>query len=185
MKPNIFFISDTHFGHENILKYCDRPFKNAKEMDEVIIANWNSVVDRNDIVYHLGDFSFAEPTQYTKRLNGNIILILGNHDKQSIIAQKRANSNKEIAPFAEMHKILEIKIGETPITLNHFAQRVWNKSHFNAYHLYGHSHGLLPAQGKSFDVGVDTNEFKPYSWEQVKAIMKIAPNNINFISKDN
>lgn len=179
----IWFTSDTHFGHANIIKFCKRPFKSVEEMDLAIIRNWNTAIKPNDTVYHLGDFAFAEVTQYTKQLHGNIILIQGNHDKQAIQAMMRSRSNKGIGPFAEMHKVLEIKWQNETIFLNHFAQRVWNKSHFNSWHLYGHNHGGLPAQGKSFDVGVDTNDFKPYSFEQVKAIMDAAPDNFNFIKE--
>ena len=54
-----YFIADTHFNHENIIKYCNRPFQNSKEMNEYIVNKWNSVVTKNDIVYHLGDVGFG------------------------------------------------------------------------------------------------------------------------------
>lgn len=78
-----FIISDTHFGHENVIKYCNRPFANAKEMDEAMIKNWNEVVSNKDTVIHLGDFGLGSK-EYIKsilqRLNGRKILIKGNHD---------------------------------------------------------------------------------------------------------
>ena len=78
-----YFIADTHFNHENIIKYCNRPFENVKEMNEYIITKWNSVVTKNDIVYHLGDVGFGtreELKNLVSRLNGTKILIRGNHD---------------------------------------------------------------------------------------------------------
>ncbi len=54
---NIWFTSDTHFGHANIIRFCDRPFKDIQEMNERLIANWNAVVRPGDSVYHMGDFS--------------------------------------------------------------------------------------------------------------------------------
>ena len=63
----IYFIADTHFNHENIIKYCDRPLSNAKEMNEYIIQKWNSVVNEDDIVYHLGDVGFGT-TEMLKEL---------------------------------------------------------------------------------------------------------------------
>jgi calcineurin-like phosphoesterase family protein len=79
-----FFTSDTHFGHENIIKYCKRPFANAKEMDKVLVQNWNKVVGPDDLVYHLGDFAVGggPAGPYLDQLNGKIILIHGNHDER-------------------------------------------------------------------------------------------------------
>jgi len=82
----VYVIADTHFNHGNIIKYCNRPFKDANEMDETLIANWNSVVGKDDTVYHLGDFALAKTEQlqgYIRSLNGNIILLLGNHDRKA------------------------------------------------------------------------------------------------------
>lgn len=79
---NIFFTSDLHFGHKNIIKFCNRPWETTEEMDEALIANWNSVVGEKDIVFDLGDFAFATNGRWKEliqRLNGKHYLILGNH----------------------------------------------------------------------------------------------------------
>lgn len=75
-----YFTSDTHFSHTNIIKYCNRPFKSVEEMDEVLIANWNSVVKKTDQVFHLGDFGYNY--KIAQRLNGHKHLIWGNHDRK-------------------------------------------------------------------------------------------------------
>lgn len=78
-----FVIADTHFGHSNIIKYCDRPFVTTEEMNSKLIERWNSVVGKDDIVYHLGDFALGNMTkvsEYRKQLKGKIFLIQGNHD---------------------------------------------------------------------------------------------------------
>ena len=82
----VFIISDTHFGHASIIKYCNRPFSSVEEMDETMIKRWNETVSNNDIIIHLGDVGLSNKeyiTNIIKRLNGKKILIMGNHDNWS------------------------------------------------------------------------------------------------------
>lgn len=87
----IFFTADLHLGHENIIKFCKRPFKNIQHMNARLIANWNERVNANDTVYHIGDFAYKtgqqgmhiDPLMYESQLNGKIIHILGNHDRNN------------------------------------------------------------------------------------------------------
>jgi len=167
-----FFTADTHFGHENIIKYCARPFANAEEMDAVLIENWNNKINDGDLVYHLGDFSWGNSVQYRAQLNGDIIFLRGNHDKDAL-------QNKHL--FLRTLTREELTLGGQFIVMSHYAMRVWNKSHFNAWHLYGHSHGTLPPEGKSWDVGVDYNDYAPISFEELKSIMDARPNNVNLV----
>lgn len=76
---NVFYIADTHFGDKNILIYSRSHFKNIEEMNNIIINNWNNIVKKEDTVYLLGDVGDYE---YLKLLNGNIIIVLGNHDNE-------------------------------------------------------------------------------------------------------
>lgn len=92
-EPKIFLIGDCHFGHRNIIKYCNRPFGNVEEMTESLIKNWNSVVGKNDIVYVVGDFALCgkqKIIEISQRLNGRKRLILGNHDQASIETYRAA-----------------------------------------------------------------------------------------------
>lgn len=80
---SIYITSDTHFYHTNVIKYCNRPFTDSEEMNKFMIKQWNSVVSNNDTIIHLGDFGFGNKEQITEicsQLNGNKILIKGNHD---------------------------------------------------------------------------------------------------------
>ena len=82
-----YIISDTHFGHTNIIKYCSRPFVDVGEMNEEMIKRWNAVVGPDDFVYHLGDFALGPADhvrEYRRRLNGHIEMIMGNHDHRSV-----------------------------------------------------------------------------------------------------
>jgi len=167
----IWFTSDTHFGHANIIKYCKRPFKDVEEMNKTLIINWNSVVRPNDTVYHLGDFAFDDPRKYIETLWGDILFVSGNHDKQLLNF------------YRNIPQIRKIKIEDKTVTLCHFAMRVWHQSHFNMPHLYGHSHNGLSEFGQSFDIGVDAWNYFPVSWEQVKAKLKTLPDNLNWLEK--
>ena len=163
-----FFTADTHFDHTNIIKYCERPYKNAQEMNQAYICAWNSVVSPKDTVFHLGDFAFVRQDERLRelrfQLNGNIILILGNHDDTRMI---RRNSDL----FKRVAVRYNYKCDGKLIVLDHFALRVWDKSFHGSYHLYGHSHGTLTQNGtRSFDIGVDVHG-RPLSFREVMDIM--------------
>lgn len=168
-----FFTADTHFSHNNIIKYCNRPFTDYQKMNEVLIANWNSKVSQEDEVYHLGDFSFAsaeDTIKIRKRLNGKIYLIKGNHEKPALDAQKLDPSI-----FEWVKDVHTVRINKQEIFLSHYAHRVWNKSHHGVYHLYGHSHGTIAdlPDSLSFDIGVDCHAYFPLSFKEVVDKMKL------------
>lgn len=181
----IYFTADTHFGHSNIIKYCNRPFETIKEMDEILIENINKTVRSNDILWHLGDFCFKyqfKIEEYAERLNcKNIHIILGNHDKQ---LKKYSCSLLNHGIFKSIQNFFEGKINEQSMTLCHYAMRIWNKSHYGAWQLYGHSHGTLEdnPNALSIDVGIDTEwigqnfrhqRFLPYSFDEIVHIMSL------------
>jgi calcineurin-like phosphoesterase family protein len=153
----IWFTSDMHFGHANIIEHCKRPFAGIDEMDGRLIENWNACVRRNDTVYHLGDFAWKNADGYRARLSGKLVLVRGSHDRGDL-------------PY-----IVEVRVEGKLLVLCHYAMRVWPRSHYESWHLYGHSHGRLPGIGFSMDVGVDTNNFFPYSFEMVRAKMWSSP----------
>ena len=83
----IYFIADTHFNHRNIIKYCDRPFEDIEDMNNTLIENWNNTVSDNDTIYHLGDVALSDESKLKEiisKLNGNKILIRGNHDNKTV-----------------------------------------------------------------------------------------------------
>lgn len=158
MNKNIWFTAEHHFGHANIIRFCNRPFADVDAMNESLIANWNSVVTPKGTVYHLGDLFLVnrEAAQAIRnRLNGSICLVRGNHDKT-------ADSLKGVFEWVKDYYELSVPDegasgGKQHIVLCHYALRVWNRMRHGAWHLYGHSHGTLPTTPgqRSFDVGVD------------------------------
>ena len=177
--PNLtFFTSDTHFGHANIIRLCNRPFKDVNEMNEKLIENWNKVVPENGTVFHLGDFAFGGSGLWNSiipRLNGQIYLIMGNHDRKNL---RQGYMDKFVSVVPQM----QIEIEERSIYLNHYPFLCYGGSYRgedSVWQLFGHVHSgplssgadsdrlvhLFPYQ---YDVGVDNNDFTPISWNQVK-----------------
>lgn len=82
----VYFTADLHLNHANIIKYAHRPFKNISHMNREIIKRWNKKVNKDDLVYHVGDFCFKGQTNarmFEEKLNGNIVHIFGNHDRNN------------------------------------------------------------------------------------------------------
>lgn len=147
---NYFITSDLHFGHANVLKFCPdtRPWKNVEDMNQGLIDHWNGVVGEKDVVFHLGDMFFGNKTfveNILSSLKGTIVHLYGNHSK--VLRNQFTNLNT--------FDYLEISYNKFDIVMNHYAQRVWNRSHYGSLHVFGHSHGSLEGIGRSMDVGWD------------------------------
>lgn len=159
----IFFTSDTHFNHKNVIKYSNRPFNSVLDMNEKLISNWNSVVGKSDTIYHLGDFCFSGTkvmNDIINSLNGNIHLIMGNHDEYM------KESSRKL--FSSITAKKEIKIGNKFIVMCHYPMKVWNRSHYGSWNLHGHCHGTLAKDVNQIDVGVDCWNYKPVSFEELE-----------------
>lgn len=171
----IFFTSDHHFCHTNIIKFCDRPFEDVEQMNEVMIQRWNEKIQAGDEVYHLGDFGLKDPDKVGRildRLNGKKYLIAGNHEWA---AQKHPKKFKWIKDYYELKvKDTDCANGVQRIILFHYSMRVWRGEYRGNWQLYGHSHGNLADEQErlAFDVGVDSHDFYPLSYDEVKAIMR-------------
>ena len=180
---SIFITSDEHYGHERIITLAVRPFTTVEEMNETIIARHNKKVPNNkgQLTIHVGDMfwqtmTFPEADAILRRLHGRHAFIFGNHDELvekypspfAAVFDWVVGSNK--ASGSEI-----IKWNKHKITLNHYAQRVWDGSHKGHWHVYGHSHGALAGLGKSFDIGVDSHDFSPWSLEEIEAEMEKRP----------
>lgn len=160
----VFFTADTHFGHANIIRYCNRPFADVHQMDACLIERWNAVVSPSDTVWHLGDFTLGDnraALNYRSRLNGDIHLIWGNHDRSAV---------RSSGLWASSSPVQELTLDGHHIVLCHYAMQVWNRSHHGALHLFGHSHGALSNPSpRSLDVGVDCHDFRPVTLTEILA----------------
>jgi len=165
-----YWTADEHYGHDQIITHCRRPYKNTQLMVRDIVKKHNSVVTEEDIVYHIGDFAFAGPDRATyveqlvRRLNGIHILILGNHDRV-------APFNLVEAGFQSVHTSLIIKEAGHTIIMAHDPS-IWNcVSNMDPLpiFLHGHIHNIWKSiRGKKMvNVGVDVWDFYPVSLEQI------------------
>lgn len=185
-----------HLGHENIIRYSNRPFRlldasgkvilddrgrekvDIKKHDSTIIANINDRVLPGDTLYILGDFSYRSDhgvSAYRDQIHcKNIVLIMGNHDPHR---RSGAPDSSLTSAFQSIRELMKIRVEvfgvRQEIVLCHYAMRTWNKSHHGIWHLYGHSHGELTddPNSLSFDVGVDSHAFCPLNVMDIAAIM--------------
>ena len=172
----VFFTSDTHFGHANVLKYCNRPWGNVEAMNDGLINNWNSKVGPTDTIFHLGDFAFGGSTLWHSllgRLNGRIHLIVGNHDIKNL-------REGYMRLFESVYLEQIIKVEGKTIILNHCPLLCYSGDHENVYQLYGHVHSgpkstsrdvpkLSVLSKNQYDVGVDNNDYYPVSFAEILA----------------
>lgn len=176
----LFFTSDTHFNHANILRFCNRPWESIEEHDQALIENWNSIIGPDDTVFHLGDFvfgGFPKWKEIVEQLNGHIYLIRGNHDDKQMTAGIQTL-------FEDCLYQARILVDGKTVYLNHFPflcfghgdPKIYKDSY--SIQLFGHIHSgpnstsadvsrssiLYPTQ---YDVGVDNNNYCPISWKEV------------------
>lgn len=181
---NTFFISDTHASHKNIIlgtsdwpdKSKCRKFNTLDDHNNLLLNNINKIIDKNDTIYHLGDFAFSGIQciiDFRNKINcNNIHLVLGNHDQNMF---KEHNGIKINTLFSSVTNYKEISLNKQKFVLFHYPIASWN-SMSRSIHLHGHTHRSPQEKfkngGKSMDVGVDGNNYMPYSLEEIMEIMK-------------
>ena len=155
------FTSDTHFNHKNIIEYSNRPYTDINHMTEMLVQNWNSVVDKGDTVIHVGDFAMGDKEQIPgirKRLNGRIVLVLGNHDYD-----RRGQILKPIQAggFDEMYPELTIEVDGIMVYVRHEPKLDFRSTAEVPYHICGHVHDAWNRKGHIINAGMDVRGYKP------------------------
>lgn len=183
----MYFVSDTHFDHSNIVRYCDRPFNSGREMNKQLISKWNKTVSNGDTVLFGGDLSISSnpkrSAELNRKLNGSIILLKGNHD----------GFNGSEVPFPvqkSTYFTYEYRGKEYEFYYSHFPSdyqerttrddsRVQPKyartpEWFDGWNIHGHVHNndmneypFVNHVEKSINIGVDVTNYKPVSIEQI------------------
>ena len=184
---DVFFISDFHLFHKNVIKFDNRPFKDkngepdVRAMHRTIIDNWNSVVKDEDVVFYLGDLCFGRPewaNEVIFALRGKIHFVMGNHDEYKEI--------KKYNRFEGIYDLVDLNILNSPIDKNlhfilmHYPIFSWNRQHHGTYHVHGHCHGNLHhgetkdyyVGRKVIDVGCNIIDYTPISYKDVVKKLK-------------
>jgi calcineurin-like phosphoesterase family protein len=176
------FTSDLHHEHRRIVEFTNRGVETTQgNHTDWLRDKWNSQVSKGDLVYHLGDFSFAKKyldiARFVDSLHGQKIFIKGNHDQS-----ENLDMLKKDGLIISWHHYKEIKIGKESVVLFHFPISSWHKQGHGSWHLHGHCHGNLIDQfkvGKILDVGIDNSwntsgqtQHHFYNEDDVRAIME-------------
>lgn len=166
----IYFIADTHFGHANVIKMCNRPYPDIETMNAELIAAWNRRVTGNDTVYILGDMFFRcnNPEPILKHLKGKKHLVLGNHDGSWMTKGDFSHY------FASINNYLEVSDGTRGMTLCHYPLLSWKHAK-TTYMIHGHIHAntdmdfwpLLKARDHVLNAGVDVNGYQPVTFDEL------------------
>lgn len=168
----IYFTSDLHLGHANIIRHCNRPFVSVEEMDETILQRWNEKVKPSDTVYILGDLIFRSkiaPEDYLSRMPGKKHFIVGNHDKAWM---KKVDLTRW---FESVDMMRYISDGQRKMTLCHYPMMSWPFSNHEGWMVYGHIHEntdmeywpLIDHYDRMLNAGVDINGFAPVTFEEM------------------
>ena len=167
LSSDTWVISDTHFQHDNIIKFCNRPFANSKEMDEALIHNWNSTVKPTDIIYHLGDISFGDKNtalDIMYNLNGHKRLIVGNHDDVPFWVRSRVFEKVVMLRWLPEFGLL---LTHVPV---HESQLETKRMGNHMINVHGHIHDQDSPQGPYRNVSVEKIEYRPINIDELRTI---------------
>jgi calcineurin-like phosphoesterase family protein len=183
MSPTIWFTSDLHFWHKNVIQFCNRPWTTVEEMNAGLIANWNSCVGPEDKIYIIGDMFFCgtlKAKAIMAQLNGHKYLIRGNHD-WNVVKLHRAEefgfkwaADWHCMPVGRSSECRDVKLNHFPYRGDHTTdERFLEKrpTDNGGWLLHGHVHTAWKVRDKMINVGVDVWDWKPVHISQIEAII--------------
>ena len=192
----IFFTSDLHFGHEQVLELCHRPFRDIREMNRVLVEKFNAVVHPEDTVYILGDVAHRMPLPEVQKLlvgmNGHKILLSGNHDLAYDYAKSyQTEDGQMVQLFEEISDMKTIRAEKHTLVMMHYPMLSWLDSRRGSIMLHGHIHAAAGYNRENqeiglrrFDIGVDANDYAPVSLEEVLRMAKGCRKNMDYNRMD-
>ncbi len=188
----IYFTSDLHFGHEQVLELCCRPFQDIQEMNRGLVEKYNVVVQPEDTVYILGDVAHRMPLSEVQKLlagmNGHKILLSGNHDLAYDFATPyQTEDGQMVHIFEEISELKTIRVENHTLVMMHYPMLSWLDSRRGSIMLHGHIHAAARYNRENqekglrrFDVGVDANDYAPVSLAEVLRMAKECRKNADY-----
>ena len=174
----IYFTADQHFYHDMIIQYCDRPFSKNVTMTRALIKKWNNKVTENDDIYVIGDFCFQRNINVLNdtlnRLNGNKILILGNHDTMKPFDYVEMG-------FESVHTYLHLPNLNLHLAHDPAVATVSSDSRW----ICGHIHNWWKALPNIINVGVDVWDFAPVSIDEIENLFDFTKDNKTIVGGKN
>ena len=174
----IYYISDLHFGHRNVIGMDGRPFETVEQMDETLIRLWNERVTDEDDVYIIGDFAYRNgntASWYLRQLKGRKRLVIGNHDRLMI------QDAKAMEYFISVEKMIRVVDNDRVVSLCHFPVAEWNGKRHGGYHVHGHLHNrrdevyeFMSRFEKALNAGYMLNGYHPVTLDE------LIENNLHF-----
>lgn len=157
---NVFLASDLHLNHENIIKYCNRPFNNVFDMNKTLVNNWNNIIKNDNVVLFLGDLAFKDPYQWLEKLNGKIYLVKGNHDKRS-----KLDGYNYITVIYNKMKFLLI---HDPDSVSSYFKK-WNEWIIHGHHHNNHpdKYPFINKKKKTMNISIELTDYKPISFRKI------------------
>lgn len=174
-RRRLWLTADEHYSHRRIIGYQSRPFSSLEEMNSTLVTRHNELVKEGDTVIHVGDFSFGRADDFLRvasLLNGTHCFMDGSHDRSMREFFSSPELTASNSRFHLLPKLFEFTFSGVKVVLCHYALHNWWASHYqgSSAHFHGHSHGRFTSPFHALDIGVDTNDFRPYLIEE--AIIK-------------
>ena len=170
-----FFTSDTHFFHKNVIPYCERPYAGVEEMNAALVDNWNALVNKDDLVWHLGDVGFAGMTKLgpiLDQLNGRKILVRGNHDPDKLCQHPSWYGVYDRYVAATLSSGRQVWLSHYPRGDERYPERAPPDDHIRV--VCGHVHRLWAVKFNHVNVGVDVRNYAPITEEHLIDLLEDA-----------
>ncbi|SFJ86788.1 metallophosphoesterase [Jannaschia pohangensis] len=172
----IWYTADLHFGHDNIIKHCNRPFESASHMDAMLLANLSARVGPQDTLWIVGDFAFG-PRAKDRKWLANLFARLPGKERHLVVGNHDGEATQSL-PWTSVSHTAEVADGNgAPAVLNHYPMITWHRARKGALHLFGHVHDQWMGSRNAVNIGVDVWGYVPVTLRDIAQRARTLPEN--------